>query len=75
MGLAPIQELLDLSLDKIWRPCLICSGEVNQIRKAFFKCGNCGLKYITEETEMMIKFFEYNISTFLKELIRIALWG
>ena len=54
MGLAPIQELLDLSLDKIWRPCLICSGEVNQIRKAFFKCGNCGLKYIAEETDMMI---------------------
>ena len=54
MGLAPIQELLDLSLDKIWRPCLICSGEVNQIRKAFFKCESCNLSYIAEEIDMMI---------------------
>ncbi len=54
MGLAMIQEVLDLSLDKIWRPCIVCSGEVNQIRLAFFECGSCGQKYIAEETDMMI---------------------
>ena len=57
MGLAMIQEVLDLSSDeiyKIWRPCIICSGEVEQIRKAFFKCKNCKQDYIAEETDMMI---------------------
>ena len=54
MGLALIHELFDLSLDKIWRPCILCFGEVKQIRKAFFKCGSCGQDYIADETDMMI---------------------
>ncbi len=54
MGLAMIQEVLDLSLDEIWRPCLVCFGKVNQIRKAFFECENCKQSYIAEETDMKI---------------------
>ena len=56
MGLAmiQIQEFFDLSSDEIWRPCLICFGKVNQIRKAFFECESCGQNYIAEETDMKI---------------------
>jgi len=35
-----------------WKPCLICGGELLQIRKALFTCLKCNQEYIADEEDM-----------------------
>ncbi len=46
------KEFLELSDDDTWKPCMICNGEVIQIRKALFSCTMCGQEYIADEQDM-----------------------
>jgi predicted RNA-binding Zn-ribbon protein involved in translation (DUF1610 family) len=36
-----------------WKPCIMCGGELIQLRKAFFKCINCGQEYIADDMDMV----------------------
>jgi len=47
------KEFFQVSKKDNWIPCLICKGELNQLRKAFFKCINCGQEYIADEDDMI----------------------
>jgi len=48
----PPEGFLDTSSDQNWRPCIICSGEILQVRKALFTCQGCGQEYISTEEDM-----------------------
>lgn len=43
---------LEISEDDTWRPCLMCGGELTQIRKALFSCLECGQEIIADEKDM-----------------------
>lgn len=38
--------------DKKWRACLICKGEIIQVRKALFTCLGCNQEYVSTEEDM-----------------------
>lgn len=46
------KEVLETSNDDTWKPCIICGGELTQIRKALFNCLKCGQEYISDEQDM-----------------------
>ncbi len=38
--------------DLNWKDCPSCSGEITQVRKAFFECINCKQGIIADEEDM-----------------------
>ena len=46
------KEFLELSDDDTWKPCMICNGNLTQVRKALFTCLECGQEYIADEQDM-----------------------
>lgn len=48
------KEFFQTSKKDNWKPCLLCSGELVQLRKAFFQCINCRQTYIADEKDMEI---------------------
>ncbi len=46
------KEFLKLSEDDSWIPCMMCGGEVIQIRKARFSCLKCNIEFIADEKDM-----------------------
>ncbi len=48
-------EFLEVSKDNTpisWIPCMSCSGEITQVRKAFITCLKCNQEYIADEEDM-----------------------
>ncbi len=43
---------LDLSDDDTWKSCMMCGGEITQIRKALFTCLECNQEFISTEEDM-----------------------
>lgn len=35
-----------------WKPCIICGGELIQVRKALFSCLRCSQEIIADEEDM-----------------------
>ena len=54
------KEFLEISNDDSWKPCMICGGELTQVRKALFTCLKCDQEYIADEEDMRseIKLFK-----------------
>lgn len=48
----PPEGYLETSDDRSWRPCLICAGEIVQVRKALFTCLDCNQEYVSTEEDM-----------------------
>ncbi len=46
------KEVLEISNDDSWKPCIICGGTITQVRKALFTCLNCDQEYIADEEDM-----------------------
>lgn len=46
------KEFLEVSDDDNWKPCIICDGELTQVRKALFTCLKCNQEYIADEEDM-----------------------
>lgn len=46
------KEVLEVSKDQTWKSCLICGGELIQVRKALFTCLKCNQEYIADEQDM-----------------------
>lgn len=46
------KEVLEVSKDDTWKPCIICNGSLTQVRKALFTCLECGQEYIADEKDM-----------------------
>ena len=46
------KEVLETSNDETWKPCLICGGQLTQVRKALFCCLKCNQEYIADEQDM-----------------------
>lgn len=46
------KEFLETSNDDTWKSCMICNGNLTQIRKALFTCLECGQEYIADEEDM-----------------------
>jgi predicted RNA-binding Zn-ribbon protein involved in translation (DUF1610 family) len=44
--------VLNLSKEDTWKSCIICGGELIQIRKALFSCLKCNQEYIADEEDM-----------------------
>ena len=38
-----------------WKPCILCGGEIMQVREAFFRCVNCRQDYIADLNDMKLK--------------------
>jgi len=51
MGKIP-KEVLETSKDDTWKSCIICGGELTQVRKALFTCLKCNQEYIADEEDM-----------------------
>ena len=49
------KEFLEISNDDSWKPCMICGGELTQVRKALFTCLKCDQEYIADEEDMRIE--------------------
>jgi hypothetical protein len=49
------KKFLEISEDDNWKPCLICGGEITQVRKALFTCLKCNQEYISDEQDMRVK--------------------
>lgn len=45
-------EYLETSDDDTWKSCIICGGELTQVRKALFSCLKCNQEYIADEEDM-----------------------
>jgi len=46
------RDFLELSEDDNWKSCMICGGEITQVRKALFTCLKCDQEYIADEEDM-----------------------
>jgi len=46
------KEILEVSKDDSWKSCIICGGELTQVRKALFTCLKCNQEYIADEKDM-----------------------
>lgn len=46
------KEFLEVSDDDSWRPCMMCGGEIIQVRKALFTCLKCNAEIIADEEDM-----------------------
>jgi len=46
------KEVLEVSDDDTWKPCMICGGQITQVRKALFTCLKCDQEYISTEEDM-----------------------
>lgn len=46
------KEVLETSDDDTWKSCIVCGGEVTQVRKALFTCLKCNQEYIADEQDM-----------------------
>ena len=46
------EEFLDVSDDDTWKCCMMCGGNITQVRKALFTCLNCDQEYIADEKDM-----------------------
>ncbi len=46
------KEFLETSQNDNWKPCLICGGDITQVRKALFTCLNCNQEYVAVEEDM-----------------------
>ena len=46
------KDVLETSDDDTWKPCIICGGELTQVRKALFTCIKCNQEYIADEEDM-----------------------
>ena len=47
-----LKEVLEISNDDSWKPCIICGGIITQVRKALFTCLKCDQEYIADEEDM-----------------------
>ncbi len=47
----PPEDYLKTSY-KNWKPCIVCGGEIIQVRKALFTCLHCSKEYIADEKDM-----------------------
>jgi predicted RNA-binding Zn-ribbon protein involved in translation (DUF1610 family) len=47
-----LDKFLKTSKNQNWRACLICKGQMAQLREAFFKCKDCGVEIIADEKDM-----------------------
>ncbi len=45
-------KYLETSEENNWKPCMMCGGEITQLREAKFKCSNCNQEYISCEEDM-----------------------
>lgn len=50
--MATPKEFLEVSKDDKWRPCMMCGGEITQVRKALFTCLKCNAEIIADEEDM-----------------------
>lgn len=55
------EEFLETSEDDTWKPCLICGGELTQVRKALWTCLSCNQEYIADEVDMLPETKTYRI--------------
>jgi len=46
------KEFLETNDSQNWKSCLVCGGELIQIRKALFNCLKCNQEYIADEQDM-----------------------
>ena len=46
------KEFLETSNDNNWKSCLMCGGELMQVRKARWTCLKCNQEYIGDEQDM-----------------------
>lgn len=46
------KEYLELNEDDTWKPCILCGGELTQIRKALFSCMRCNQEFIADEGDI-----------------------
>jgi len=46
------EEVLETSDDDTWKPCILCGGELTQVRKALFTCLKCNQEYVADEKDM-----------------------
>lgn len=46
------KEFLEVSANDSWRDCIICGGQITQVRKALFTCLQCNLEYTSTEEDM-----------------------
>ena len=46
------KEILEISNDDTWKDCIICGGQITQVRKALFTCLKCGQEYVADEQDM-----------------------
>ncbi len=52
MGSEIPKEHLETSDDDTWKPCILCGGELTQVRKALFTCLKCNQEFIADEKDM-----------------------
>ena len=45
-------EVLEISNDDTWKSCIMCGGQITQVRKALFTCLKCNQEYIADEEDM-----------------------
>ena len=45
-------EFLETSDDDNWKQCIVCGGEITQIRKALFSCITCNIDIVADEQDM-----------------------
>lgn len=48
------EEFLETSNDHTWKPCLMCGGELTQVRKALWTCLACSVEYTACEEDMRL---------------------
>jgi len=48
------QEFLETKDSQEWKKCIICGGEIIQVRKALFSCLNCNQEFIADEEDMKV---------------------
>lgn len=48
----PPKDYLETKEQTNWKSCMMCGGEIVQVRKALFTCINCNQEYISTEEDM-----------------------
>jgi len=55
------KEVLETSKDDTWKDCIMCGGELIQVRKALFTCLKCNQEYIADEEDMRKEYPSHKI--------------
>ena len=52
MGKEIPKEFLETDDTQTWKDCIMCRGELIQVRKALFACLKCNQEFIADEEDM-----------------------